>query len=106
MEVHCFYCSKPITKHVPQKAHNYQTKDHVFPLAGDLPKGVTFSPKWENLNFVLCCRDCNSLKGRLPPIDWLVIMKSTPRAKAFAERLVALGAPMAEVFDAFRRRKR
>lgn len=58
------------------------------------------------MNRVRCCHDCNSYKGRLHPLDWLVIMPNSERAKVFAEHLIRLGEGMPEVFDAMRRRKR
>jgi len=58
------------------------------------------------LNTVPCCAECNSYKGRLEPLDWLVIMPNAKRATALAQRLIKMGEDMQEVFDALRRRKK
>lgn len=101
---HCFYCSKPVIREVSQKAHNRITTDHIYPRSRGKPRGMVIE-KWETMNLVDCCRECNAYKGSISPIDWLVIMRSPTRAKALAERIVAMGEPIGEVFDAMRRRR-
>jgi len=93
----CFYCYAPINAKI------LRTKDHVYPRS---LKSAGKTSRWHELNKVDCCHGCNGYKGRLHPLDWLVIMPSAERAKKFAEHLVKMGEDMAEVFDAVRRRKR
>ena len=51
----CYYCRK---KFPPQEL----TMDHVIPLS----RGGTS----ERINIVACCKDCNSKKKYLLPIEW------------------------------------
>ena len=96
----CFYCDAPLSI---RRLDANPTSDHVYPQAS-----LKSHPeiKGNPLNRVPCCHLCNSYKGRLHPLDWLVIMANPARAKKLAERLVELGESMDEVFDAMRRRKR
>lgn len=91
----CMYCATEI-------AEDERTWDHVYPRA----LGIERSFSWHSKNKVRCCRSCNSYKGHLHPLDWLVIMPNNERAKVLAEHLVRLGEDMTAVFDAMRRRKR
>lgn len=98
----CFYCGRPTAK---RPLHLRYTIDHVYPKV--MVDGIKKTNKlWHVLNRVPCCSECNNYKGRLHPLDWLVIMPDPERAKKLAQLLVKMGEDMAEVFDAFRRRKR
>lgn len=100
----CFYCGENTYSLPRNKRH---TIDHIYPktLLRKL-RQFNLQPSWYVLNTASCCSDCNVMKGRLHPLDWLVIMPNDAQAKKLAERLVALGEDMAEVFDAYRRRKK
>ncbi len=62
--------------------------------------------RWHERNQVLSCQACNSYKGQLHPLDWLVIMPNDHNAARLAERLIDLGEDMQAVFSALRRRKK
>lgn len=106
----CFYCGKVIIAGREHKKRDYlRTKDHIYPAS------MRFSPELKarigeavsaGLNTVPCCAACNSYKGRLEPLDWLVIMPDGGRAAALAQRLVKIGEDMEAVFSAMRRRRK
>lgn len=106
----CFYCDKVIMAGREHKKRDYlHTRDHIY------PSSMKFTPELKarigeaisnGLNTVPCCAACNSYKGRLEPLDWLVIMPDNGRAAALAQRLVKMGEDMEAVFSAMRRRKR
>lgn len=113
----CFYCGVNLTP-VPSRKkgrpfkwedHHYSV-DHIYPEAEVLKLSEELRKKlprnFDALNTVPACRGCNNYKGRLHPLDWLVIMPYPANAKALAERLIKMGENMEEVFDAMRRRKR
>jgi hypothetical protein len=100
----CFYCGAPIG---PSNRH---TVDHVYPRAIlkvlTQPQRATLPAKFHAFNKVSCCDQCNSYKGRLHPLDWLVIMPDGKRAAKLAEHLVRIGEDMNEVFSALQRRRK
>jgi hypothetical protein len=114
----CFYCSTTLSPKrewqvsFPQRPHQPHdaTKDHVYPrslVEGLSPAQHSKLPaKFKPLNLVDSCRGCNDYKGRLHPLDWLVIMPNAPNAARLAERLIEMGEDMQEVFAALRRRRR
>jgi hypothetical protein len=101
---HCYYCWVNLTKDAPQSAPNYHTIDHVFARSSPRPVHHLPTQEWEHLNVVDCCHQCNTYKGKLHPLDWIVIMPHPGRAKHLGERLVKMGLTIQEVFEAIRRR--
>jgi hypothetical protein len=97
----CFHCGTTTNdlKYSPLRL----TNDHLYPRV-IIPRDATIS--WKMKNQVASCAGCNNYKGRLHPLDWLVIMPNAEQAKKLAERLVSMGESMEAVFDAMRRRKR
>lgn len=106
----CFYCGASIDPRAKMSDNNRATKDHVYPssLVNSLAKDVRakLSDEFWHLNRVDCCTRCNSYKGQLHPLDWLVIMPNAHAAKRLAERMVKMGEDMGEVFDALHRRRK
>jgi len=63
----CYYCEKKVT---PDKL----TMDHIIPLSR--------GGKSEKINLVPACKDCNSKKKYLLPIEWkeyLKMLKNTAK---------------------------
>lgn len=112
----CFYCGVSLIpksewfKNGRRNNDDDHTIDHIYPKTlinyHHRTQAVPLTPKFHNLNEVGCCRACNNYKGQLHPLDWLVIMEYPENAARLAERMIAMGEEMDEVFDALRRRKR
>jgi hypothetical protein len=109
----CAYCGisirpkkewgRPFAQHTPHD----ETKDHLYPLT--LIRGNEYEHpaiRYGRLNELPACRRCNDYKGRLHPLDWLVIMPDSTCAARIGERMIKMGEDMDEVFAALRRRKR
>lgn len=101
----CFYCDRPMVQS-PQidgerRPENSATTDHIFPQmrAGEVHFDVNVK-----MNKVTCCEACNSYKGALRPLDWLVIMPSDAGAMRLSQRLVEMGADEGAIISAMRRR--
>lgn len=96
----CFYCGTP----------RAGTDDHLYPRS--MISRLTFKQKvalpedFYIKNKVPACHSCNSMKGRLHPLDWLVIMPDNHRAAKVATHMVRMGENMEQVFNALRRRRR
>jgi 5-methylcytosine-specific restriction endonuclease McrA len=107
----CFYCGIPLFDPKPLQQDGYKqhdddwTDDHVFPQVSSqfLHNGGMTS--WNKTNRVPCCAQCNQYKGRLDPLDWLVIMPSAQGAHRLAERLRELGVQNFEIIASMKRRK-
>ena len=100
----CFYCGVHLvpftpTRREPNVPANAMTKDHIYSRA---------SGRHERnpLNTVACCRECNDYKGRLAPLDWLVIMPNVDGANRLATRLQKLGVDPFDIAKAKGRRQR
>lgn len=103
----CFYCRNgmldisdaPANRRLHQRD---RTREHIF------PQSDPDYERWQatGLNVVTACQQCNSMKGHISPLDFLVIMKSAEGAAHLGDRLVKMGVPTAEVDAALARRKR
>lgn len=87
MSAPCFYCGEVMNgrrRHVngvQEPNHpRHETDDHVIPQW--ILRGMDYERrgKLNPLNLVKCCHACNSYKGNLSPLDWLVIMPSNEGA--------------------------
>lgn len=103
---YCYYCGCIVHKEQSRKAPGYITKDHVYPRQSAEYKAHRGEIAWNTLNLVNCCQSCNSYKGHLHPLDWLLLIKNNQRAKLLAERLIKMGEGMPKVFDVMMRRKK
>lgn len=100
----CFYCSVELVTFVNTRAqpiapHNARTKDHIYSRASGRHER-------DPLNTVDCCRECNDYKGRLMPLDWLVIMPNVDGADRLAARLQKLGVDPFDIAMAKGRRRK
>ena len=86
---------------------NRYSRDHIYPVSmlNSMPE-ERVTAAFKSINTVPCCGECNSYKGRLSPLDWLVIMPDNHNAAKLAQRLIKMGENMEVVFDCLRRRKR
>ena len=105
----CFYCGTTIDPNGKEKSTK-STKDHIYPksLVSQL-SGSQFKKlgrEFHSLNLVDCCSKCNTYKGQLHPLDWLLIMPNSYNAARLAERMVKMGEDMEHVFDALKRRRK
>lgn len=104
----CFYCGRYIYKWQQVDGHRMPedsiTIDHVYPETGR--RYYPDDAAWLAANRVECCQECNLTKGRLDPLDWLVIMPSNEGAERLATLLLGhLWVPDEDVKSAMRRRK-
>ena len=106
----CFYCGVTIDPKSTNPPDQRHTKDHIYPqsLIRSLTKEQRrkLSSAFQHLNKVDCCSKCNSYKGQLHPLDWLLIMPNSHNAARLAERMVKMGEDMEHVFDALQRRRK
>lgn len=110
----CFYCGCEvfkrgnITKAMQRAGNGHRdsdlTVDHILPQ--NEVRGQDLSISWKQNNQVPCCAACNNYKGRLMPLDWLVIMPSHEGATRLGKRLMELGCSIDEVSSAMARRKK
>lgn len=66
----CYYCTVKLTK-------EEATMDHIVPISrgGKSQKG----------NLVVCCKDCNSQKKYLTPVEWALYLDRARSASPSAE---------------------
>ena len=104
----CFYCGVKAYKWKPKgkdlMPDDALTRDHIVP--DSKARLLKKSPAWNQSNRVESCWACNSYKGHLRPLDWLVIMPSNEGATRLGERLILLGCSIDEVSEAMGRRKK
>ena len=62
-------------------------------------------PNFSHLNRATACYECNATKGAMHPLDWLRRMRHDAQATRLAERLIAMGEDMGEVFHALREQR-
>lgn len=105
----CFYCGVPMTikprGNVPPTGAD-ETIEHVIPQALLRLMGSRITLARLAMNKVFACHECNAYKGRLSPLDWLVIMPSNEGASRLGELLMRMGCTIDEVADAMGRRKK
>lgn len=113
MSAPCFYCGEVMNgrrRHVngvQEPNHpRHETDDHVIPQW--ILRGMDYERrgKLNPLNLVKCCHACNSYKGNLSPLDWLVIMPSNEGATRLGNLLMQMGCTIDEVSEAMGRRKK
>lgn len=101
--IRCFYCDVRMTRWRPGLGGvmppHARTIDHVFAQK-------THLHRQNALNTVECCNACNTHKGHLDPLDWLVIMPSNAGARRLAALLYKLDVPLVEIDSCMARRKR
>lgn len=104
----CFYCGEPMTRNMSgisgALTDTDQTIEHVIPRMLMRFASSRITSQARLLNTVFACHGCNSYKGNLSPLDWLVIMPSNEGATRLGELLMRMGCTIDEVAKAMGRR--
>ena len=100
----CFYCDTKLVewksrKQGPPCPPNAWTRDHVFPRESK-------KHQMSALNTVDACSQCNSMKGHLDPLDWLVIMPDRAGAHRLKARLYEMGMSIVTLDEHMARRRK
>lgn len=99
---HCFYCNRVLSPPKGGRAMPTSlTMDHVYPVTvATYPAGLYVghspvvnqpTPRNHPLNRVVCCFECNQLKGDLHPLEWLTIVLNETCATRLSELLLKVG---------------
>src|SRR5690606_34484510 len=99
----CFYCDEPFSGKNNQPSAS--SIDHVIPRCSLQVMTEMQKMTANGTNSVQSCVSCNLDKGRLMPLDWLVIMPSPAGAERLANRLRKVGFHIVDISQAMSRRK-